>query len=97
MAKITINNVEEGVITKLRAHAAENGHSMEEEAQQILQNALDIEPDTDDQTDNELTPFEARINDLKKRGVIVEAKNPKKEFKPGKHVPGALERFLAER
>ncbi len=41
--------------------------------------------------------LEERIRDLELRGVVVRAKGPWKTFKVGKPVPGALERFLAER
>ena len=41
--------------------------------------------------------LEERIRELELRGVLVRAKGPRKSFKMGKPVPGALERFLAER
>ena len=41
--------------------------------------------------------LEERIRELELRGVLVRAKGPRKPFKMGKPVPGALERFLAER
>ena len=41
--------------------------------------------------------LEERIKELELRGVLVRAKEPRKPFKLGKPVPGALERFLAER
>ena len=41
--------------------------------------------------------LEDRICELELRGVVVRAKGPRKPFKVGKRVPGALERFLAER
>ena len=40
MASITIRNLEDGVKRRLRVRAAEHGHSMEEEARQILRAAL---------------------------------------------------------
>jgi antitoxin FitA len=40
MASITIRNLEESLKKKLRIRAAEHGHSMEEEARQILRTAL---------------------------------------------------------
>ncbi|MYK68691.1 MAG: plasmid stabilization protein, partial [Gammaproteobacteria bacterium] len=39
MASIIIRNLEEGVKTRLRVRAAENGRSMEEEARVILRKA----------------------------------------------------------
>ena len=41
--------------------------------------------------------LEERMRDLEMRGVLVRAKEPRKPFKIGKPVPGALARFLAER
>ena len=41
--------------------------------------------------------LEERIKELELRGVLVRAKEPRKPFKLGTPVPGALERFLAER
>ena len=40
MASITIRNLEEGVKTRLRVRAAENGRSMEAEARVILRRAV---------------------------------------------------------
>lgn len=44
MASITVRNLEEGLKHRLRVRAAENGHSMEEEARQILRRALSQQP-----------------------------------------------------
>ncbi len=41
--------------------------------------------------------LEDRIQLLRERGVIVEARNPKAPLKPIAKRPGALERFLEER
>ncbi|MDE2822475.1 MAG: plasmid stabilization protein [Chloroflexota bacterium] len=41
MASITVRNLEEGLKRRLRIRAAENGHSMEQEARDILRSALD--------------------------------------------------------
>jgi antitoxin FitA len=40
MATITIRNLDEGVKARLRVRAAHHGHSMEEEAREILKGAL---------------------------------------------------------
>ena len=40
MASITIRNLDDGVTRRLRTRAAEHGHSMAEEARQILRAAL---------------------------------------------------------
>lgn len=40
MASVTIRNLEEGVKSRLRIRAAEHGRSMEEEAREILAQAL---------------------------------------------------------
>lgn len=44
MASIIIRNLEEGVKTRLRVRAAENGRSMEEEARVILRKAVGRRP-----------------------------------------------------
>ena len=41
--------------------------------------------------------FEERLAELERRGVLVRAKGPRKPLRPIATVPGALERFLAER
>lgn len=43
MATIVIRNLEEAVKARLRLRAARNGHSMEEEARQILKTGLATE------------------------------------------------------
>ena len=40
MASLTIRNLDDGVKARLRVRAAENGHSMEEEARAILAAAV---------------------------------------------------------
>lgn len=40
---------------------------------------------------------EERLAELERRGVLVRSKGPRKPFRPIATVPGALERFLAER
>lgn len=40
MASITIRNLDDGLERRLRVRAAENGHSMEEEARRILRRAV---------------------------------------------------------
>ncbi len=44
MANITIRNLDDDVKTRLRMRAAENGHSMEEEARRILREAVRRKP-----------------------------------------------------
>ena len=48
MASITIRKLDEGVKTRLRVRAAENGRSMEEEARVILREAVGSKPRTQD-------------------------------------------------
>lgn len=43
MASITIRNLDDGVKSKLRVRAATNGRSMEEEARNILRDAVEQE------------------------------------------------------
>ena len=46
MASITIRNLDDGVKTRLRVRAADNGRSMEEEARLILRDAVGRKPDS---------------------------------------------------
>ena len=41
--------------------------------------------------------LEARLADMRRRGVLAPSSQPKRPFKPVCVIPGALERFLAER
>ena len=41
--------------------------------------------------------MEERLEDFRRRGILVPAKDPTLPLKPGARVPGALARFLAER
>ena len=43
MASITVRNLDEALKRRLRVRAAENGRSMEQEAREILREALDPE------------------------------------------------------
>ena len=46
VASITIRNLDDGVKTRLRVRAADNGRSMEEEARLILRDAVGRKPDS---------------------------------------------------
>ena len=41
--------------------------------------------------------IEARIRELRERGILSGPENPRAKFKPGARVPGAFKRFLEER
>lgn len=41
--------------------------------------------------------LEQHMEEMRRRGVLGPPSVPRKEFKPGPHIPGALERFLEER
>lgn len=41
--------------------------------------------------------LEERIREMEMREVLIRAKGPRKPFKVGKSIPGALEKFLADR
>ena len=61
----------------------------------------DDRPEDDDADDTQEShrarTIEERIAELERRGELVRAKDPRKPIRPIAHVPGALERFLAER
>ena len=46
MASITVRNLDDDLKQRLRIRAAQNGHSMEQEARNILNEALDEQPMT---------------------------------------------------
>ena len=48
MASITIRNLDDEVKDRLRLRAADNGHSMEEEARLILREAVGCKPGSQD-------------------------------------------------
>ena len=100
MASITIRKLDDEVKQKLRIQAATNGHSMEEEARQILRSGL-VE-DATDSAQNEKKDFpklseEERFAELERRGILVRAKDPDTRIPPGESAPGALKQFLADR
>ena len=41
--------------------------------------------------------IEERLDELERRGVLQRAKGPRTPMKVGKHIPGALQRFLEDR
>ena len=41
--------------------------------------------------------LEQHLEEMRRRGVLGPTSSPRKEFKATEHIPGALERFLAER
>lgn len=46
---------------------------------------------------NSTDKLEQHMEEMRRRGVLGPGYGPKRDFKPGPHVPGALERFLKER
>lgn len=41
--------------------------------------------------------FEARLEDLRRQGILIRFEGPPRDFVTGKPSPGALDRFLSER
>ena len=41
--------------------------------------------------------IEERLDELERQGVLERAKGPRTPMKVGKHIPGALQRFLEDR
>lgn len=101
-ASITIHNLENELKLKLRVRADRQGTSLEEEARRILCGMLDERPQVaDHETRTESKQRESTddefLDELEKRGVLLRSRKRWTPTGPGKHVPGALERFLAER
>ena len=46
---------------------------------------------------NSRDKLEQHMEEMRRRGVLGPPVGPRRDFKPGAHVPGALERFLTER
>lgn len=61
MASITIRNLDNQLKARLRVQAAHHGHSMEEEARNILRSALSTEPQ---QTENLAESIQKRFAPL---------------------------------
>lgn len=100
MASITIRKIEDEVLMKLKIRAAANGHSMEEEARQILRSTLEHNSDypiQNTQRTSSTNSLEERLLELEKQGIWVSAKDPDTRITVGDPAPGALERFLADR
>ena len=58
----------------------------------------DHRPEDDDADESASTdPFEERLAELERRGELVPPTGPMKPLRAVAHIPGALERFLAER
>ncbi len=43
------------------------------------------------------TTIEERLDELERSGVLVRSREPRAPLRPVAHIPGALERFLADR
>ena len=100
MARITIRKIEDEVIMKLKIRATANGHSMEEEARQILRYTLDQVSEysiQNAQSTSSTNSLEERLIEREKQGIWVSAKDPDTRITVGELAPGALERFLADR
>ena len=41
--------------------------------------------------------LEQHFEEMRRRGVLTPASDPRQPFEPGPHIPGALDRFLKER
>ena len=55
-------------------------------------------PEEDDIDESSSTdPFEEHLAELERRGVLIRGKGRWRPPPPGEPIPGALERFLAER
>ena len=52
MATLTIRNLDEAIKRRIRIAAAQNGHSMEAEAREILANAVALPSNQSANTDN---------------------------------------------
>ena len=100
LASITIRKLDDAIKEKLKIRAATNSHSMEEEARRILRSALDEK--TTDSVQNENNDFskmseDERLIELEKQGIWKRAEDPNVRVTARKRIPGALERFLADR
>ncbi len=85
---------------KLKIRATANGHSMEEEARQILRSTLEHDPIYSiqyTQMTSSTNSLEEQLLELEKQGIWVNAKDPDTRITVGEPAPGALERFLADR
>ena len=58
--------------------------------------SIEIPPESPQDSPSE-DPFEERLAELERRGVLVPPSGPMKPLRPIATIPGALERFLADR
>ena len=56
-----------------------------------------IRKESETPSPEKLGKHEAHTEELRRRGILRPAYGPKQPFKPVAHIPGALERFLADR
>lgn len=92
-----ISTVEDGAgqAVSLGEEAAGQASSVEQGAPEqggVDLSVFDFPPAAKDEEE-----LEARLADMRRRGVLAPSSQPKRPFKPVCIVPGALERFLAER
>lgn len=76
MPSMTIRNVDDALKRRLRIQAAKHGHSMEDEAREILRAALSIEPA---QGETLLDVLRARIEPLGGIELELPARDPIRE------------------
>ena len=76
MASMTIRNLGDKLKARLRVRAAQHGRSMEEEARDILQSALAVEPTRNRSL---VAAIRARIEPLGGVELEIEAREPMRE------------------
>jgi antitoxin FitA len=69
MASITIRKLDDAVKAKLRIRAAEHGHSMEEEAREILEGAVGASETNEAKPESLYAAIRKRLKDAGLKGV----------------------------
>ena len=79
MASITIRNLDDDLKQRLRVRAAEHGHSMEQEARDILQAALGQPPQTGEELYRAIRSTFADIGYVKPGELQIPPRGPTRE------------------
>ena len=79
MASITIRNLDEGIKQRLRVRAAEHGHSMEQEARNLLQTGLARPPQTGEELYRSIRAKVERIGGIELDELEMPPRGPMRE------------------
>ena len=99
MTSITSHDLDQDLETKLRVLTVQYGHSVEDDARQILHRAIGNESlaFTNEIDIKDKSETEKWLEETEELGVLVQATDRSKRFTPGERDPGMLKRLLSDR